>query len=152
MSWTDEKIEELLYREGLVIAPLFHRLGSYFVDSIFVILLGFFVCLLTSDLNSVEAQIFFIQKIFFSISCFSLLYEIFFVYFYGSSLGKMLFKLRVVSLKTLDTPIFKDVLRRSLLKAFEGSIGWILLIFVFDNKFFRALHDRFSKTIVVVAW
>lgn len=152
MIWTDEKIEELLYREGLVVAPLFYRLGSFFVDFIFVVLLGFCVCFLTSDFNSVEAQIFFIQKVFFSICCFSLIYEIFFVYFYGSSLGKMLFKLRVVSLKTLDTPIFKDALRRSWLKTFEESIGWILFIFVFDNKFFRSLHDRFSKTIVIVAW
>lgn len=154
MIWTDEKIEELLYRENLVIPPLSYRLGSFFVDSIFIVFVswGFCASFLASDLSGIEAKIFFIQKIFFFTFCFSLFYEICFVYFYGVSLGKLLFKLKIISLKTLDTPVFSEVLQRAWLKVFGEFIGWVLFIFALDNKFFRALHDKISKTIVVVAW
>lgn len=154
MSWTDEKIEELLYRENLVIPPLSYRLGSFLVDFIFIVFVswGFCASFLASDLSGVEAKIFFIQKIFFFTFCFSLLYEICFIYFYGVSLGKILFKLKIISLKTLDTPIFSEVLQRSWLKVFEEFIGWVLFIFTLDNKFFRAPHDKISETIVVIAW
>ncbi|PAF48574.1 hypothetical protein BKH46_01355 [Helicobacter sp. 12S02634-8] len=153
MNWSDEKIEALLFREDLHIASFSHRAGAFLFDIFLVLgltwsyLSVFYPHLAT--LNTIEAKIFWIQRFVFFYFILFILYDFFLMFFFGSTLGKVIFKLRVLSLASLDRPSLKILLARSLMKTL-GEIAFFLpFIFVFDDRFLRAVYDKFLKTIVV---
>lgn len=151
MYISDTKIEEIIYREGLRIAPIGKRVLAYLIDEILVALLSFLVFMITIKTSS-----------FYNTNYLDLLILILFIwlvvrgcYYFifgllcGSSVGKILTRIRIIMVDTLDRPDFFS----SLIRVFAKELGTFFLFstyfFVFDNVFIRTLHDRIARTIVV---
>ncbi|PAF41816.1 RDD family protein [Helicobacter sp. 11S03491-1] len=151
MIWTDDKIEEMLYREDLSIALFSHRVGAFLIDILVIsfLVVGFCLNFLSLPSETVEAEIFFIQKIIFLIFIFSFVYEVLFMKLFGATFGKIIFRLKVVLIQTLDKPNFKVILQRCFIKVIEQMMCCVLFVFALDDKFLRTFHDRFNKTIVI---
>lgn len=71
----------------------------------------------------------------------------------GSTLGKMVFKLQAVDIKTLKPPIGKTILIRNCLKTISITIVFPFLLFInlivpFFNRYRLTGHDILSKTMV----
>ena len=75
----------------------------------------------------------------------------------GRSLGKRVFKLKVISIATFKEPNFMEISLRSMLKVMSFGLGFPLsiilgplnLIIFFFNKDSRSGHDLMAKTVVV---
>lgn len=152
MNLTDEKLEEILFRENLSIASFSHRAGAFFIDILIAGCLSWAFCcyFFSGKISTIETKIFFIQNFIFFIFIFHFFYELFFVSFFGASLGKMIFKLKIISVLSLDKPSFEIVLARCFIKILETIACFLPFIFAFKDKFLRAIHDKLSRTIVIV--
>lgn len=150
--YSDDKIEEILYRENLKIPPISQRIWAFGIDIILVVLLtwGVYINLLSASSGDIVSKIYSIQKLILTYFLLGFFYEVVMIRFFNASIGKMIFGHRIISLQTLDIPLFKTILQRSALKILEEIFGFVLFIFAIDNSFHRGIHDRFSKTIVIL--
>lgn len=73
------------------------------------------------------------------------------VYFYGATIGQILLRIKVVDSFNFDRPTLHVCMKRSLVKCIFGAVLYVGFIIAFVDRFYRALHDRMSNTIVVVA-
>lgn len=70
----------------------------------------------------------------------------------GGSLGKSMFRLRVISLNTGGAPNIWESFLRSLIKFFTLSVHpvlWVSYLLPFGNRLRRAGHDWLARTLVV---
>ncbi|MEQ9825656.1 MAG: RDD family protein [Puniceicoccaceae bacterium] len=69
----------------------------------------------------------------------------------GTTLGKKIFKLSLIDLKTLSRPDAKTIILRNCLKTLSVIMPLLFivnLVMVFTNRLRMAGHDRISKTLV----
>ena len=68
---------------------------------------------------------------------------------YGATLGKVVMKIRIISIDFVDKPSFLRSLSRALLKYIGSNILYLSYLPAFDDVFRRALHDKIPKTLVI---
>lgn len=149
-----EKIQNLLVRENLRLAPLDRRVLAWLIDT----------CLLTCLLMVVHFGLFaqnphtmgYIALRAFALDCLwqmwilKVLYDSVLLWRYGASIGKIICRIRVVTIGLVDRPSFLESLIRAVLKSIGEALMYITYIFAFGDRFSRALHDRYVKTLVLV--
>ncbi|WP_233709666.1 RDD family protein [Helicobacter salomonis] len=143
------KLEEILYKERLVLPPWWCRVGAYGVDMLLVSLLAW-------DFNTRWLDVLhvgFILKTH-ALLRYVLLYVSLHIFYeglcmggFGVSIGKIVFHLRVVSLKSLDNPTWIERLKRC---AFKEMALLCPFIYLSKDKFQRVFHDRYAKTLVIM--
>lgn len=152
----DEKLLEILERENLKIADRSLRILAWFID---VFLLSFIFALIhldtlsqmsdssgNVDYESVRA---FVMAFTWQVWILKISYDTFFVWYYGSSIGKIICKIKVVSVDLFDKPSFISALLRACGKYVGESLLFITYVFGFADGFVRTLHDRIAKTLVI---
>ncbi|MDO7253577.1 RDD family protein [Helicobacter cappadocius] len=151
MIYTDDKIEEILYRENIKIPSFSHRVSAFIIDIFLVVLItwGVYINFLSTSSSDIQTKIYSIQKLILIYFFLELSYEVICLRYLSASIGKMIFGIKVISLLDLDRPVLKTIFQRSTLKVFEEIFGFVLFIFAIDNRFYRGLHDKVSKTLVV---
>lgn len=79
------------------------------------------------------------------------LYQTFFIWYYGATLGKMAAKIKVIDFNQFSRVRFDQALLRSAIRIVSESIFYLgfVLFFYTDSK--QTLHDKVSKTLVVNA-
>lgn len=146
----EQKIEEVLYKEHLVVAPYLWRVGACLVDMVWV---GF----LAWDFNMRWLYAIHLGRILesylvlrFLALCVILhgLYEVVFMGFLGVTIGKLVFHLRVIAFKTLDKPVLTERLKRCF---FKEVMFFFPPAYFFKDKFKRAFHDKYARTLVIVS-
>lgn len=144
-------LEEKLYREEIELAPLFLRFCAFVLDKI---ILAFVFSLIYWDVVSQYAGDYYalnlvMLELIWPLIFLMLAYEVVFLMLYGATLGKMVFKIRVISTSLFDTPNLFYVLIRSIVKIFAQGLFFLPFLFVFFSPFRQTLHDFLAKTIVV---
>lgn len=152
----DEKLADLLERENLQVADKSMRILAWFID---VFLLSFIFGLIhidtlraISDSNgNVEYENLraFIITYSYQMWILKISYDGLFVWYYGSSIGKIICKMRVISVDLLDKPSLVVSLVRALGKYIGENLLFITYLFGLGDVFVRTLHDRVAKTLVV---
>ena len=148
----NEKVEEILYRENLKVASFQKRVFAYLIDDVLISLL-FFVMFFGSFYQVAgdrEALISLVGTNFLYLVLLRGAYQSLFTYFYGASIGKILLKIRVVEIDTLDNPNWLNAIVRSFFRELGQSLFYITFFFALNDAFVRTLHDRIVKTIVIV--
>lgn len=79
-----------------------------------------------------------------------IIYQTVFIALYGGSPGKMILRLRVVSVWSGAKPNFHESFWRSLVWVGEGALLGVPFLSVFSNLRRRPLHDRAADTRVIV--
>ena len=138
----DEKILADLERENLRLADKGLRSLAWFID---VFLLSFIFTLIHLDALSQMSDI----KFSWQVWILKISYDTLFVWYYGSSIGKILCKMRVVSVDLFDKPSFLYALLRACGKYIGESLLFITYVFGFGDSLSRTLHDRLAKTLVI---
>ncbi|MGP1450829.1 MAG: RDD family protein [Wolinella sp.] len=146
-----EQLEEIFERERLRVPSLGKRVGAYVIDDILVSLIVTIIIWekLMINVSNIEAMIMTINEAFLELIAIRFLYQWIFIAKYGSSIGKIFFKMRVVSVDTLDTPSYKDAALRSLVRVASELLFYIPFLTIFAGKFRRAMHDSVAKSVVV---
>lgn len=151
-----------------VLAPLYKRAISYFIDLFAISLLvmlsiyslnpDFASSFHSSSSTLTEVQKAEYQQSFSSLYHlilliyvpFYLFYQTFFIYYMGATLGKYLTKSKCISLDQGKNPSLKASFIRAALRLLSDSyLLYIGFLFAFFNPLKQTLHDKISKTVVV---
>lgn len=147
-----EQIEQHLYREGIVVADNKKRIFAYAIDDILIS--SIFVIIFWNSIAAASGMtqtLAIINQAFFEIVIVKIVYHTFFIYQYGATLGKIVMKVRVLEVHSLDNPTFMASLTRAIFRIVSEVIFYLGFILAFFDKNKQTLHDKVAKCVVVDA-
>jgi uncharacterized RDD family membrane protein YckC len=140
----------------LSIAPISKRATAYFIDDIVVSL--FLLIIFYDQLMSVYQEmqggdlmpmVNFLESNTITFILLRIVYQTFFVWQSGMTLGKMFMKIKVVELESGKSPPFLVAFLRASMRVISDSIFYLGYILAYFNPLVQTLHDKLAKTIVV---
>ena len=146
----EEKILDDLEREGLRLTSISKRSFAFLIDDLIVSLLVFviFYDSIASSKN-VEEVILLVNSAFLYIISIKILYHTFFIWQYGATMGKMLFKMQVVDEKTFFKPDFSHSFLRAVIRIVSESLFYLGFLWGVFTKTRQTWHDKLAKTLVI---
>ncbi|MBD3823173.1 MAG: RDD family protein [Epsilonproteobacteria bacterium] len=148
----NEEIEDILHRENIVLADTQKRGAAFFIDEL---LLSFLLILALWDsfshANNVEEIINLTNTFVLEYIVVKIVYQTFFVMQYGATIGKMLFKIRVIEIQTLQNPSFLSALNRSIFRVVSELLFYLGFLWGVFDPARQTWHDKTAKTLVVNA-
>jgi len=150
---TEEEVIEKFERENISLAPFPKRFFAYFIDEILVSFL--FVMIYIGSIeesNNIEETINMINGLVIYIMILKAVYQTFFVWMYGATLGKIFMKIRVVSINDLENPQLLYSLNRAIVRILSESIFYLGFVWAFMNSKRESWHDKAGRTLVVNAF
>ena len=142
---------EKLNMENIELASLRRRSLAYFIDDFLVSILIFIVYF--DDFQIINGDFYTIletTKVFiYQLILLRIIYQAIFVYIYGATIGKIIMKIKVISLTDFDKPNFTYSFIRSVVRALEEIVMYIGFLWAFMTPYKKTWHDSVSKTIVV---
>ncbi len=144
-------ILDILDREGLRIATDDKRILAFVIDDIIIgliIFMGFYdsLMILEGDIKKITELL---SSAFLYIITLKIAYHSIFTAIYGASVGKILCKIKIIKIDTLDKPNIIEAISRSMLRILAELLLYIPLLIAFADPFRRAMHDLLVKTIVI---
>lgn len=146
-----EKIEEILAREEIEVAPYWKRIIAHVIDDLLLsmIIVGIYWDSIVQNADDIEVLLQMISSSFLILYGIRILYHWLFVQFYGATIGKIVVKIRVIELGLLDNPSLKQALIRSLLRLLNEILMYLPFLYILINSLNRGLHDIAADTLVV---
>jgi uncharacterized RDD family membrane protein YckC len=145
-----DKIEDTLNRENLSLSTTNSRALAYLIDDLIISLLVVAIYwsnfVATPDFTS---KIELINSAFIEILTIKIIYHTFFIWIYGQSVGKMILKIRVISIDTLDRPTFAFAFNRAIFRVLSEIIFYLGFLIAFFDRYRQTLQDKSAKTLVV---
>jgi len=80
-----------------------------------------------------------------------IVYQTLFVYQYGASIGKIMMKIRIVELRTFDSPVILSAFNRGVFRIVSEMLFYIGFVWATLNPARQTWHDRTAGTVVVDA-
>lgn len=147
----DEDMQKKLDTEQINLAPFGKRFLAFLVDEI---LISFLIFIAFSgsfeNAKTLLEMINITNSIFFQIVLILIFYQGIFVALYGATLGKMLFKIKIINIYYLDKPSFAYSFLRAIVRILS-SFFYLGYIFAFLNPQRQTWQDKIAKTWVVNA-
>ncbi|WP_297812249.1 RDD family protein [uncultured Helicobacter sp.] len=146
-----EKIEEILAREEIQIAPYWKRVVAHIIDDLLLsmVIIGIYWDSIIQNTGNAEAILAIVSNSWLVLYGIRILYHWLFVQYYGATIGKIVVKIRILEVELLDNPSLKQALVRSLLRAFSEFLMYLPFFYIFANPLRRGLHDMATNTLVV---
>lgn len=149
---TNEELIEKFESENITLAPLQKRGLAYIIDEILISVLFMFIYLDQIPHNvSTEEMIDAINSMFGYVVVLKVVYQTFFIWMYGATLGRIAMKIRVISTDDLENPSLLLALSRSAFRIISESIFYLGFIWAYLNPKRETWHDKVANTLVVNA-
>jgi uncharacterized RDD family membrane protein YckC len=148
----NEEIQDRLHREGMQLASIKKRSMAFFVDEMllsFLLIMGLGDSFL--EAKTLEDMILLTNKFFLEYMAVKIIYQAFFVMQYGATLGKLLLKIRVVEVKTLQKPNVIVSLNRAIVRVISETLFYLGFLWGVLDPSRQTWHDKSAKTLVVDA-
>ncbi len=145
-----QEIERLLHREELQLASIAKRASAFFLDEFLLSML--LVISLWDAFASVENTLEIIalsQQFTFEYILLKIVYQTFFVFLYGATLGKMMMRIRIVELPNLENPSFASSLNRAIIRIVSEMLFYLGFVWGMMDPLRRTWHDLTAKTLVI---
>jgi uncharacterized RDD family membrane protein YckC len=148
----NEEIENILHREGIVLANNKKRAMAFFIDEMLISFL-LVIALWDSFASAVtmEEMINITNTFVLEFMLMKIIYQTFFVMQYGASIGKLLMKIRVIEINTIQTPNVIVALNRGIFRVISELILYLGFLWGLLNPQRQTWHDLTAKTLVVDA-
>ena len=148
----NKEIEEILNREELILADTKKRAVAFVIDEL---LLSFLLIVALWDSFSqaanTEAIIALTNSFVLEYMMMKIIYQAFFVMQYGATIGKIMMKIRVIEIKTLDNPNVIVSLNRAIFRIISEMLFYLGFLWGMMNPSRQTWHDLTAKTLVVNA-
>ncbi|MBN1838509.1 MAG: RDD family protein [Campylobacterales bacterium] len=149
---TNEELIEKFERENITLATLSKRGFAYAIDEILISVLFAFIYIDHIPENTTtEEMIGIINGLFAYVVLLKVIYQTFFVWMYGATLGRIAMKIRVISTEDLEKPSFLLSLSRASFRIISESIFYLGFVWAALNPKRETWHDRVANTLVVNA-
>ncbi len=145
-----EDIITKLEREELKIASLSKRIIAMTIDDMLIsllIVIAFFNSF--ANAKTYEEMMILVDKLFGFIFIAYTIYHWIFVALYGKTIGKMVTKIRVVDIETLDNPSHLRAFLRSLVRNLDEMFFYMGMAYAIVDPLNRAIHDIVGKCVVI---
>jgi uncharacterized RDD family membrane protein YckC len=146
----NEEIQDRMYREGMHLASIKKRSFAFFVDEM---LLSLLLILSLGDsffeAKTVEEMILLTNQFVLEYMAIKVIYQAYFVMQYGATVGKLLVKIRVVEMKTLQKPNVVVALNRGVVRVLSEMLFYLGFLWGVLDPLRQAWHDKSAKTVVV---
>lgn len=148
----NEEIQKILNNQEMTLAPIKKRATAFFIDEVILTVLlivavgdSFFAA------KSQEEMIKVIYSFILEYVAIKIFYQAFFVMQYGATIGKIVMKIRVVEIKTLQNPNVIVSLNRAVVRVFSEAIYYLGFLWGMLDKNRQTWHDKSAKTLVINA-
>lgn len=148
----NEELQDRLHKEEMHLASIKKRSMAFFVDEMllsFLLIIGlgnsFF------EAKTVEEMILLTNRFFLEYMAVKVVYQAFFIMQYGATLGKLLLKIRVVEIKTLQKPNVIVALNRSVVRVVSEMLFYLGFLWGVLDPSRQAWHDKSASTLVIDA-
>lgn len=148
----EEELIEHFERENIALATIAKRAMAYMLDEVIIAFL--FMLIYWNQFQNTttpEQTVMLANSMFLYVIVLKIIYHFFFVWVYGATLGKMAFKIRVISVKDVANPSFGYALFRSFMRIVSESIFYLGFLWGMLNPKRETWHDKLAKTLVVDA-
>ncbi len=145
-----EDLDNKLNRESITLAPAEFRLFAFLIDEMLISLLftiiyyNHFV-----DAKNFEETILLVNQLVPQALLLKIIYQSFFVWYYGASLGKIICKIKIISTDLLDTPSLSASITRAVTRVFSEYILYLGFLWGLFDKNRQTWHDKIARTLVV---
>ncbi|HAW59480.1 MAG TPA: RDD family protein, partial [Bacteroidales bacterium] len=147
-----EELIEKFERENISLATLQKRGFAYAIDEILISVLFAFIYIdQIPQTASTEEMIEMINGLFFYVVLLKVIYQTFFVWMYGATLGRIAMKIRVISTEDLEKPSLLLSLSRASFRIISESIFYLGFVWAALNPKRETWHDKVANTLVVNA-
>ncbi len=146
----NEKIEKQLDKEKLTLATITKRGFAFFLDE-FIISSLFYIIFANrlSSAESMEILIALINMLFLQVILLKIIYHTFFVWMYGATPGKMLLKIKIVSIEDFEKPNMINSFIRATVRIVSEMIFYLGFLWAIFDSVNQTWHDKAAKTVVV---
>lgn len=148
----NEDIENLLHREDMTLAQTNKRAIAFLIDEL---LLSFILILAIGDsffeAKTAEEMIMLTNTFVLEYMGMKILYQAFFVMQYGATIGKIVMKIRVIDIKTLQTPNVLVSLNRGVVRVISELLFYLGFVWGIMDPSKQTWHDKTAKTLVINA-
>ena len=146
----NEEIQDILHREDISLATFKKRSLAFFIDEM---LLSFLLIIALGDsffeAKTMEEIIILTNTFLLEFMAMKVFYQAFFVMQYGATLGKIAMKIRVIDIKTLQTPNVMISLNRAIVRVLSEMFFYFGFIWGLMDPSRQTWHDKTAKTLVV---
>ena len=145
-----DEVQQSLHNAGLELASLKKRAVAFLLDEF---LLAFLFLIIIYDqvigVGDQDAIVALVNSFTFEYLLLKVAYQTLFVYQYGASIGKIVMKIRVVDMSTLQNPIFSSALNRAVFRVISEMLFYLGFAWAFYNGNRQSWQDKTARTIVV---
>ncbi len=148
----NEEIQNILHREGIHLASNKKRAMAFFIDEM---LLSFLLVVALWDSFStavtMEEMINVTNTFVLEYMFMKIVYQAFFVMQYGATIGKLVMKIRVIEINTMQTPSVISALNRAIFRVISELLFYLGFLWGLLNPERQTWHDKTARTLVVDA-
>lgn len=146
----NEEIENILHREEMSLASSSKRATAFFIDELLlslVLVLALWDSFASAkDMQEmVELTNLFVLE-FLTIK---IIYQAFFTMQYGATIGKLVMKIRIIEIATLQNPNVLSALNRAIFRVISELLFYLGYLWALFDPARQAWHDKTAKTLVV---
>jgi len=96
-----------------------------------------------------EVLIALINMLFLQVIILKVIYHTFFVWMYGATPGKMLLKIKIVSVEDFEKPSMMNAFIRAVVRIISEMMFYLGFLWAFFDSVNQAWHDKAAKTVVI---
>lgn len=148
----NEEIANILHREDMTLADIKKRSVAFFIDEM---LLSFLLIIALWDsfsgAKTTEDMIYVTNSFLIEYMLMKIFYQAFFVMQYGASIGKLVMKIRVIEISTLQNPSVISSLNRAAVRVIGESLFYLGFLWGVFDPARQTWHDKTAKTLVINA-
>ncbi len=136
----------------MTLAPVKKRGMAFFIDEI---LLSFLLIIAIGDsffeAQNVEEMIILTNMFVLEYMAMKVVYQAFFVMQYGATIGKIVMKIRVIEISTMQKPNVIVALNRAVIRVVSEMMFYLGFVWGVMDPARQTWHDKSAKTLVVNA-
>ena len=148
----NEEIENVLHREGITLASIRSRSLAFFIDEMllsFVLIVALWGSF--SKAENIEEIIYLTNTFVLEYMAMKIFYQAFFTMKYGASIGKIIMKIRVIEVSTLQYPNVISSLNRAIFRIISEMVFYLGFLWGMLTPSRQTWHDKTARTLVVNA-
>jgi len=148
----NEEIENILHRENITLANTKKRAVALFIDELllsFVLILALWDTFVSA--SSTEEIIALTNSFILEYMALKIIYQTFFVFQYGASIGKIVMKIRIIEISTLTNPTVSSSLNRAIFRVISEMLFYLGFLWGMLDPARQTWHDKTAKTLVTNA-
>ncbi len=145
-----DDIFKKLNSEGLRLGALYKRVIAFFIDEVIISILFYIIYANSFNRATTSAMLIeLINMLFLQVILLKVIYHTFFVWMYGATPGKMLLKIKIISIDGFDKPNLMSSFIRATVRIISEMFFYIGFLWAFFDRLRQAWHDKAAKTMVV---